>query len=247
MNIFLFFIHNIPIEIMDYLKPDRFDTSDVKGKVTIYGLYIIIFISVLCIISTIFEINLIASIIEENGRNIDRREITGNDTRQFILFIVWSITYFGIGVGFISWTYSALKNLDCIRLSTKYTPAHAVFPWFVPMISFFYPRLVLGELWEQIHLHSEKTYPGKMLLNLWWGSFLLISITYCLRNLTAHEAITVEDLITSDFWHITHLIITIIAAIITVLMINIYTEKEDILFRKLRMERRKKEAEQTGY
>ena len=83
-----------------------------------------------------------------------------------ILVVIVQVLFF---VAMLGWTHSnakAAKNLDSTQLS--FSTGWAIGAWFIPLFNFFRPREIIKESLNVV----SKGYP-KVLLNFWWGFFLL--------------------------------------------------------------------------
>ncbi|NPA45519.1 MAG: DUF4328 domain-containing protein, partial [Chlorobi bacterium] len=211
-----------------YIKPNK-ERADIAIKL----IWLVMLIEIISATSSFFQYRLLMKI--SKGEIISVQVANANDTREQIVAIVYLIVFFISGITFIKWFRRAYYNLG-VRTKTNYTEGWAAGAWFVPIISLFRPVQIMNELWDKTSkLISEKTNTPTtsrpVIIGIWWALWILSHFIgrYVLK--LGMKAETIDDYINSTVGDMVISILGIPLAIITVLIINSYSKKEEELAR----------------
>lgn len=212
------FLRNIP----------RFVSSHLIAKAVNIFLIITIIFGVIAIISSYLEINLLTRIEESAYYSED--EIQFNDYREAIIGLFQIIIIFITGILFIIWFYRSHCNLKALgNRYLKYGSGWAIGGFFVPILNLFRPYQVMKEIWMKSNPNVNfDVLPGSKwkesnsstLVGWWWFLFILGNILgYLPISYWAQEE-SINMFITGDWLSISVEIVDIVAAIITIRLIN---------------------------
>ncbi len=117
-------------------------------------------------------------------------------------------------VVFLVWKYSAYKNLQNFRcLGLEASPGWAAGSYFVPIISFYRPYLIMQEIWKGSDPQSEPYSAnwslgrGSSLISFWWFGYLVFCVTMVVIAMTTtmkNEPNLHEILVTLQAEIVTH-------------------------------------------
>lgn len=142
---------------------------------TTYAVCLIFLVYVL--VSDISELILIQSVID--GAQITEAEASKYDTRRVFVGIVQFLLWMFAFVLFLIWYYRTYKNLNLLYgYEKEYSNKMAVANFFIPIISLWRPYKSTKEIWSISNPgDSPKGQPifdsSFMLINIWWGLFLV--------------------------------------------------------------------------
>lgn len=129
------------------------------------------------LISYYFDYNLLLDV--KSGKIDDTDIIEINDKRVIIISIICIVFYFFCGIYFLRWLRIAYKNLHNIKVSDlSYNKNWSIWSWFVPILNFFRPYVILKEIWnitQQNTLRKTK-FKQNYLLLIWWIIYVFLFI-----------------------------------------------------------------------
>jgi hypothetical protein len=194
-------------------------------------IWLVLFFDFISIISSYLQYNLLVSY--ESGGDVSFEMLEANDLREQIVAVIYTLVYWGSIFVFLQWFRRAYYNLN-VRRPTAFPNSWAIWSWIVPIISLFRPVQIMKEMWDgtsdfikkyQSDYKQEKT----MLLGLWWTLWLVANIIANIVMRVAIKVETIDDLINSSVVDIVFSIISIPLAVVTVRLIQAYSEKEEKL------------------
>lgn len=75
---------------------------------------------------------------------------------------------------FIRWFHRAYYNLHQLNLSLSYTEGWAAGSWFVPLLNFFTPYLIMEEIWKYTQIKAKhKSLNSTLIIKFWWLTFII--------------------------------------------------------------------------
>ncbi|TAL70468.1 MAG: DUF4328 domain-containing protein [Bacteroidetes bacterium] len=99
-----------------------------------------------------------------------------NETYEAFI-VIRILLYFITSIIFIIWFYRAYKNLENIDTPLQYKKSWAIGGWFIPIISFFYPKVIMNEIWTNTQVSSDQNYiKPTTYVTIWWSLFLISNI-----------------------------------------------------------------------
>jgi hypothetical protein len=196
------------------------DNSE-RAKNVIVLFWVFFGITVIAIISTYMEYNLLQKALTES---VSVDEANANDIRQRIIGIVEILIHIVLIVYFIMWFRRAYYNLHSLGCYVQYSEGWAAGAWFVPFLNLFRPYQIMKEIWDRT---QERTYAGteiariesSAILGFWWFLWIVTSIAgniYTRIVLSGNHDI--KDLIALDT---TGIILNVVDLVNVILVITI--------------------------
>lgn len=208
-------------------------TNHVRAKNAIIPIWIMFGLAIVSIISKILQYNLLNEI--NNGTDISTSSTTINDIREIIIaFIDFIISIISV-ITFIQWFRRAYWNLHELSTNLSYSEGWAAGAWFVPIISFYRPIVIMKELFSEtkkIFIQNGKNVHQNYTptLNLWWTLWIIGAALETTINQYQKNSKDINVLINATIFEIISLILTIISCLITIKIIKMYSKLEDELF-----------------
>lgn len=99
---------------------------------------------------------------------------------------VWSVVVrtslgsrFVTGIVFMRWLWLARTNAEVIEPARhRHSPMWAVLGWIVPIVSFWFPQMVVQDVWNAVNPQRPRgtwqlyRTPGAELVTWWWAAYL---------------------------------------------------------------------------
>jgi hypothetical protein len=95
--------------------------------------------------------------------------------------VIWLISLFAGGIGFLVWWYRAYSNLPALTgHSRRFGRGWAIGAWFVPILSLWRPKQIGNDIWRAGDPEARDnagwtSLPVGQLVNWWWAIYLLSS------------------------------------------------------------------------
>ena len=113
------------------------------------------------------------------GEGISMADAEANDARVQLMSYIFLGAFFVAGIGFFFWIYRASANTDTLKVSGEmppnFSPASAVYWWFVPFANIVQPFRVMREIWMRSYGSGSVSGFVQALLVVWWGLWLISS------------------------------------------------------------------------
>lgn len=159
-------------------------------------------------------VDLIRDTFTGTARDIDRLEqsaIVAN-----LLFLIASIV---TGIVWLVWLHRRYQNLRSLGRPPKYSPASAVWSWFVPIFNLIRPYQVTSDLWVRSEPDDVLPRGGSSnVMRLWWGA--LLSSGFLTRAIHAGDPETLEDFRGVAFGDIVVDVLWIAAAVLAIVTVR---------------------------
>jgi hypothetical protein len=183
-------------------------------------LYLSIALSVLSIVSGLFELKLLSDI--GAGRTLAPGEAEGNDLRQQIIGGVRFAALIATIVTFAIWIYRANYNARQLGAAgMRFSPGWAVGWYFIPIANLWKPYQAMKEIWQASAAPENwQQQPRGSILPLWWTFFLLSNI---LGNATFRltlRAKTVPELITAGSVSLVSDVVDVVSTVIALALVT---------------------------
>jgi len=95
------------------------------------------------------------------------------DQLQVALTVVWLAALVIAAIAFLVWIHRAYRNLPAVGATgLKFTPAQAVWWWFVPVASYWQPYRVVREIWQRSGPAGTRT----RLVVVWWTLWIVSNV-----------------------------------------------------------------------
>ena len=101
------------------------------------------------------------------------------DQLQEALIVVWLVALVIAAIAFCVWVHLAYRNLPAIGAhGLKFTPAQAIWWWFVPVASYWQPYRVVREIWQRSGPAGSRT----RLVVLWWTLWIVSNLGFAVAT-----------------------------------------------------------------
>ncbi len=191
----------------------------------------VLFFEIVSMVSSYLQLDLLKSL--ELGVYVTDDVLEQNDSREQIVALLYLIVFIISVVTFIQWFRRAYYNLN-IRTSANHSEGWAAGSWFVPILSLFRPYQIMKEMWTKTDSLIKwekpeyiKTSPG--IIGIWWALWILSGYigNYALKR--AFRGDTIDDFIDATWADMAVSALGIPLAIVTWMMIKMYSNKEALL------------------
>lgn len=218
----------------------KFVSSNSIAKAVNIFLIITIILGVVSIINEFIEIGLLTRI--KNNGYYTETEAEANDLRILAISSSGIIISLITATLFIYWFYLSHRNLKALgNRHLEYSPKWAIGGFLVPFLNLVRPYQVMKEIWiksnpdinNEVIPVSPIKQSGWELVKLWWFLFLFSNFLpfVALRFWSQEESI--DNYIMGDWISISSDIISIVAAIITIRLINRIVRNQNIKHEKM--------------
>ncbi|MDB4297350.1 DUF4328 domain-containing protein [Flavobacteriaceae bacterium] len=213
--------------IVNQIKPNKKYADFAKILISI-----ILVLDVISMLSSYMQLNLLNAFQE--GQTVTDSQISSNDSREQIIGVLYAVFYITSAITFLNWFKRAYYNLN-VRAGSQYTNSQSLYAWFIPYVNLYRPYQIMKEMWETtsqqvINKSNNKNKKNNsLIISAWWFLWVFSSFIgrYILRNLFKEN--TINDLINTTIADILAGLIGVALAIITYIMIDKYSQKEEEL------------------
>lgn len=131
-----------------------------------------------------------------------------NESRDALGVFYWVFLVLSVLMVFI-WLRRANENLRSFdQIKVRFTPAGAIYWWFIPLMNIFRPYQIMGELWRgSLALIKNENSDNENLLFRWWFCFLAcaICVKITTHTLTENPAATATIIIFTTLAQLSYL------------------------------------------
>ena len=218
-------VHGIPIE---KVKPNA-----ERAKLAQVMIWCVMGLSLLSILSSYWQLNLLEDL--KNDAFVTDQMLSNNDMREQILALLYIVVYIISIVTFIQWFRRAYYNMN-LRTNCSHSESWAAGSWFVPIISLYRPYKIMKEMWDEAtrlikaKSTSYLSNDNSMLIGGWWALWIFSNYIGKYVAKSTFNADTIEALSHSTLGDMALSVVDIPLAIITVMMIKQYADKEAALY-----------------
>jgi len=176
------------------------------------------------------------------GVEIANYKLEQNDSREQLVGIVTLIVSIISAVAFIQWFRRAYFNLHSLVPNLTYSEGWAAGSWFVPVIGFFRPYQIMVELYNKTiaRLVERKLFENQSFdlsfVKVWWALWIIVSIIGRVVYKFISEAETLDKFIDCTIFSMVESILYIPLSLITIKVIKVYSNFENILFNDVTIE-----------
>lgn len=205
-----------------------------RAKLAIILIWIALATEIAMLVSDYFQYLLIENI--GLGKAITTEMAESNDLRQRIVAIVYIAVQLTSAIIFIRWFRRAFYNLQSNVDHVEHSDSQAASSWFIPFVNFYRPFSIMKELYLQTELLLAKQLPDYTpslkfyTLNFWWTFWVLNNIAGQISSRVSLAAKTADEILDSTKVSMAGALIGIPLALITILVIQDYVEKETLLY-----------------
>lgn len=220
--------NNVISEMKKKLKAIRPNLE--RAKLAQFFIWLVMILDIISIFSSYLQYKLLK--ILENNEYVSDQLIDENDTREQVIAILYLIVFIISAIIFIRWFRRAYYNLN-IRTSCNHSEGWAAGSWFVPIISLFRPYQIMQEMWQKtnILIQSKTSHyieeANSSVIAIWWALWIVSNYIgkYVLKS--AFKAETIENYLNGTIGDMVVSIISIPLAIVTIILIKSYSQKEE--------------------
>lgn len=127
--------------------------------------------------------SLISALID-SPESVDMDAVNTNDNLSILLGWAQTFMYVLTGIAFVIWLYRARSNAESLTLIPhRRNAAWAVFGWVVPIVSLWFPKQIVDDIWatskpsgpdiSEFRRLSLNSAPRSGLVMAWWASWLI--------------------------------------------------------------------------
>ena len=220
---------------MENLRP-----NEQRAKNAITLIWIVLALEIISLISGYFQYDLLQKVAK--GGEISNETATANDTREQLIAVIYMIVYIISAVTFIQWFRRAYFNLHSLVPNLTYSEGWAAGSWFVPVIGFFRPYQIMVELYNKTiaRLVERKLFENQSFdlsfVKVWWALWIIVSIIGRVVYKYISEAETLDKFIDFTIFSMVESILYIPLSLITIKVIKVYSNFENILFNDVTIE-----------
>ncbi|RZD81853.1 DUF4328 domain-containing protein [Streptomyces albidoflavus] len=150
----------------------------------------------------------------------DSESVTGWVTR------FWALAYPGSIVVFLVWFRRTRVNAEVFDpYGHTMLRGWAIGGWFVPVVSLWFPRRIASETWYASVSPADRR--GPLLLNLWWGTFLLDNAVSQTASRALGRAEEVDEIARAYRYVAYSELFSVVHAVIAVLFVLALTRRQD--------------------
>ena len=162
----------------------------------------------------------------KNGKGISHEAALDNQMRMVVISVINVVLLVASMITFLMWIYRAYENLTNLNItSLNFTPGWAVGNWFIPILSLYKPYTVVREIWEETQDYTlpadqKQNITKPTLVGIWWAIYL-INIFFSYFALLIFKGDTsIDGLLALTIALMVSNTVTIIAKVVTLIMIN---------------------------
>jgi hypothetical protein len=211
-----------------------------RSKIAITLIWICLIVNLISLFSSYLQYQLLTQL--SKGVEITNYKLEQNDSREQLVGIVTLIVSIISAVTFIQWFRRAYFNLHSLVPNLTYTEGWAAGSWFVPVIGFFRPYQIMVELYNKTiaRLVERKLFDNQSFdlsfVKVWWALWIIVSIIGRVVYKYISEAETLEKFIDCTVFSIVESLLYIPLSLITIKVIKVYSNFENILFNDVTIE-----------
>lgn len=174
------------------------------------------------------EIRLLDRILADEADFEALLDLDANDDRQVAVGAIHLLVYIGAAVVFIRWFHAAYSNLPGLGVtSLRFKRGWAIGAWFVPILNLWRPKQIANDVWRagnpdlaRANVVSLSEQPTTLLLDVWWGAWLIAGFLDNIVNRALWNGDTLESLQSAARFDIAAAGVEIVAGVLAVLVIR---------------------------
>ena len=189
-----------------------------------WSLYLQIIVTVIAIISSFLEYQLLTDLKDGIYASVDQAVVAAeaSDTRQKIIGYIALTIYLVSGVLMLKWIYQASKNVRIFgATSMAFTPGWSIGCYFMPFTNLWKPYQAMKEIWKaSVDPKDWKDLPNPPILRWWWFFWLISGLSSNVAFRMILKAKQVGDYIVSNVFSLIGDIAYIPLILITLAIVN---------------------------
>jgi hypothetical protein len=158
----------------------RLNSNQQRSGAAIIVLRVAIAMEILMLFFCVFKLKYVLSIIDEQDFSPEKFLIF--TIIDAVVSLTYLIVFIACIVRFIRWFRRAYNNLHLIYSDLKYSEGWAAASWFVPVLFFYRPYIIMKELFYKTREFLENNNmqisqkSERIELNIWWFLWVLITV-----------------------------------------------------------------------
>lgn len=205
-----------------------------RARAAVMMICAVLILELITVVSTYLQYNLLDNYA--HGVAYTDAQLGNNDLRVQLVMLVYWVFFVMSGIVFIMWFRRAYYNLHQLGRRMQFSDTWAVWSWFVPILSFFRPFVIMKELFNTSELvlyksgvKTIKNFP-LIYLSLWWGLWLVDNFMVQLLKNMAPLGDEFEQLYNESLFYIAQSIVSIFAGLLLIKIIRAYDKREQLLY-----------------
>lgn len=194
-----------------------------RAKQIISVFWVVIVLSILNICSLLWQ-NILLKDAKANPEGVDMSKIETSDMVQMGIGIFSIGIYILTVILFIMWFRRAYYNLHLLKNNcASLSEGWAAGGWFIPIMNWVRPCQIMKEIWQgtQTALSHKLGEPkSNSIIGIWWTLYLIMSIYSNIVARFSIKAESIDELLSASKMELIGELLTIPAAIVTVILIQ---------------------------
>jgi hypothetical protein len=196
--------------------------------------------TVLFTLAVLFEIS-VASTALSQARQLTEGERVTKDLFIFVPALLYELAVVGCVIAVPIWAQRAYRNLPALGArGLRYSPRWAAGSWFVPILNFFLPCLVVGEAWrasdpaERENTRESRAlqpFPGLVLA--WWLLFIVSGLVSNGVGRAVNAAHGLSQTVVVDWMLVGSNLLDILAAVLAIVVIRTLNSRQETRWQSL--------------
>jgi hypothetical protein len=175
-------------------------------------------VEALATLVSVQRVSIIGDLIE-NPLNIDLQSVEDNDTLYAGTGLLQTATLLIAGICYWIWLFRVRANAEALApmVPQRRGRAWLIFGWFVPIVSFWFPKQIIDDIWTASDPQQRR--PGGLAMS-WWIFWVLSVFGSNLvgRLLLAGEEL--EELRTAALLEVVLFPLTLVAGVLAIVVVN---------------------------
>ncbi len=173
-----------------------------RAKNLIEIFWVVLVLTVLGIAFEYLELDLLEKM--NAGEVFSNEILEANDSRQMVLGLITTVMRVISIVVFLAWFRRAYGNLHRLGVLLSHGESAAIWSWFVPFISLFFPVRIMTEIWSETQEKLKsfdsfyKIQQGGIWIGLWWILFVISNLISQFTLQAAFKDETIEQAINAS-------------------------------------------------
>ena len=204
-----------------------------RAKQAIILIWVVLGFELLGLISDYMQYQLLIDL--NSGGMYDESEVDGNDLRQRIIAISYLVALIVSAVFYIRWFRRAFFNLEQRVNDLRFDSSDVAPSFFIPFLSLYKPYQIMKEMFRRTEDYLAANVRGYMpsfkfhSIGWWWALWIANTIAGQVAFRLSRKADTMDSLMNGTIANMVGEIIGIPLALIAILVIQDYAEKERML------------------
>lgn len=182
-------------------KLSQFKDPSRLTKWTNLSLYCLIVISIISLISSYIEYQLLSDFSRGiyTSQTVAETKAQANDLRQTVIAMIEGLVFLISGILILIWIYRANFNADKLGSFMFFTPRWSIGWYFIPIANLWKPYQAMDEIWQSsINPSNRSTLSNSKILRWWWFLWLAWNFIANISFRLANKAENIDELINAN-------------------------------------------------